>query len=196
MRAVQDLLTVNEWSRPGRKLLEVKAIIFHWVGNPGTTAKENRDYFESRKNGNLGYGSAHLIIDLDGSVLECIPEDEVAYHVGSAKPDPDSRKIYTDWARKTFGKYAEYPEANSPNNCTLGIEMCHTDWAGHFTDATLRTASELALCYCKAYGLDPMTQIGTHHGVVGWKDCPRLWTTHPELFEQFRRDILSDLVNS
>lgn len=184
-----DLLSINEWSRPGRKLATVLAVIFHWVGNPGTSAKFNRDYFESRKSGNEGYGSAHLIIDLDGSVIECIPEDEVAYHVGTDQVDPASGRIYTDWARSTFREYAEHPNTNSPNNCSLGVEMCHTDRDGHFTNATLETAAELAVKYCTTYHLDPMKQIGTHHLVVGWKDCPRLWTNEPALLTEFRRKV-------
>ena len=189
MNATRDLLTINEWSRAGRKLCEVLGIIYHWVGNPGTSAKANRDYFESRKTGNLDYGSAHLIIDVDGSVIQCIPDDEVAYHVGTDKADPASGGIYTDWARRVFGQYALFPATNSPNNCTLGIEMCHLDWDGHFTDATLETAAQLGAVYCRAYNLDPLTRIGTHHGTVGWKDCPRLWTVHPDLFDEFLLEV-------
>lgn len=189
MKIERDLLTVNEWSRPGRKLVEVLGIIFHWVGNPETSAQMNRDYFESRKNGKLGYGSAHAVIDMDGGVVQTIPDDEVAYHVGSAQLDPMSGRVYTDWARARFGRFAKFPEANSPNNCTIGIEMCHIDWAGHFTSETIKTATDLAVTYCAAYKLDPFTQIGTHFGTVGWKKCPRLWSNQPELLKDFRVEV-------
>jgi N-acetylmuramoyl-L-alanine amidase len=36
--------------------------------------------------------------------------------------------------------------------------------------------------------------IGTHNRVVGWKDCPRLWTRYPEKFEAFKKDVASLLV--
>lgn len=108
---------------------------------------------------------AHFLFDAH-------PEFEVAYHVGSAETDPVSGKIYTDWARDLFGKNALFPEANSPNNCTIGIEICHIDWDGNFTPATLDTAAEVGACYCRAYNLDPIMRTGTHNLTVGWKDCP------------------------
>ena len=40
------LLSVNEYSRPGDPLEEVKGIVVHYTANPGTTARQNRDYFE------------------------------------------------------------------------------------------------------------------------------------------------------
>ena len=46
----QNLLTANINSRPGIALEKVKGIVVHYTANPGTSAKANRDYFESRKN--------------------------------------------------------------------------------------------------------------------------------------------------
>ena len=46
-----DLLTVNPWSRPGTPLEKIDGIVIHYVGNPGTTAKANRNYFESLSSG-------------------------------------------------------------------------------------------------------------------------------------------------
>ena len=46
----QNLLTANINSRPGITLEKVKGIVVHYTANPGTSAKANRDYFESRKN--------------------------------------------------------------------------------------------------------------------------------------------------
>lgn len=45
----QQFLTVNPYSRPGTKLAAVNSIVVHYIGNPGTTAQQNRDYFESLK---------------------------------------------------------------------------------------------------------------------------------------------------
>ena len=41
-----QLLTVNEYSRPGIALEKVNGIVIHYTGNPGTTAMQNRNYFE------------------------------------------------------------------------------------------------------------------------------------------------------
>ena len=45
-----QLLTVNEWSRPGIKVDSIDKVIVHYLGNPETTAQQNHDYFESLKN--------------------------------------------------------------------------------------------------------------------------------------------------
>jgi hypothetical protein len=100
-------------------------------------ALTTRNYFEAPKNGRNGYGSAHYIIDFDGTILRCIPDSEVAYHCGSSTPDPVSHKIYTDWAREHFGEYAVNYKCYSPNNCTIGIELCTLDNEGSFTPNTL-----------------------------------------------------------
>ena len=44
-----QLLSVNDWSRPGIKVDAIKKIVVHYLGNPETSAQENRDYFESLK---------------------------------------------------------------------------------------------------------------------------------------------------
>ena len=41
-----DLIRVNENSRPGLKLETVRNIVIHYVGNPGSSAKANRNYFD------------------------------------------------------------------------------------------------------------------------------------------------------
>ena len=61
----KDFLTLNRYSRPGKKRNGVKAIEVHWVANPGTSAKFNRDYFELRKGGKLSFGSTHYSIRYD-----------------------------------------------------------------------------------------------------------------------------------
>lgn len=191
MKIIDNLLTVNLFSRPGRFRSEVQALIIHWTAVPWQSAREVRNFFESRKGGGLGYGSAHYIVDMDGSIIRCIPEIEIAFHVGSDQTDPASGKIYTDWARAKFGEHATNPETMSPNACTLGIEMCPTDDAGNFTVQTLDAATELAADICRRLALNPLQDIGTHHLVVGWKDCPRLWVNHPDLFVTFKQAVLN-----
>ena len=43
----QELLPINPYSRPGEALEEVNGVVVHYVGNPGTTAQQNRSYFEN-----------------------------------------------------------------------------------------------------------------------------------------------------
>lgn len=190
MQIIHDFLTINEYSRPGKKLREVLGVVLHWTANPAANAKENRDFFENKKTGLGGYASAHYIVDQNGLIVATIPEYEIAYHTGSSQKDPQSKKVYTDEARARFGRYAT--ESNSPNNCTLGVELCPTDNAGNFSDATIAAAAELCADICKRYKL-PAAALTTHHNVVGWKDCPKLWTARPALFEAFRATV-ADLM--
>lgn len=56
-------------SRNGLYLEDVKNIVIHYVGNPGTSAKNNRDYFA-----NIGTRvNAHFVVGLDGEIIQCIP---------------------------------------------------------------------------------------------------------------------------
>jgi N-acetylmuramoyl-L-alanine amidase len=192
MKIVKQFLSENEYSHPGKKLAEKRAVILHWVGVGGQKASSVWNYFEhnyTRKT----YGSAHYCIDLNGDVYQFIPDDHVAYHCGSSREDPQSKSIYTDWARQVFGKYAEYPADNSPNNAAIGIEMCVLDADGNFSPETLQSATELTAYLCNTYQI-PIERVGTHKLVVGWKDCPLLWTKYPDKFEKFKEEV-SALLN-
>ena len=186
MQIIHDFLTVNDYSRPAKKLKDIRAVVLHWTANPKANAKENRDFFESKKTGTGGYASAHYIIEQNGIIYAAVPEDEVAYHTGSSQIDPKSKKIYTDEARKRFGDYAS--EKSSPNNCTIGVELCPLDNEGHFSDATIAAAVELCADILTRYGLTAK-DLTTHHDVVGWKDCPRLWVNKPALFKAFKTSV-------
>ncbi len=182
MNTERHLLTKNPFSRPGKALQEVKAIVLHWVNNPSTSAMQNRNYFESLKNqkftGEEVYTSAHFIIGIDGKIIQCLPTDEMAYHVGA--------KLYTPEAVSRLGHY--------PNNCTIGIELCHPKADGEFTEETLGSAISVAAILCKAFELDPEKNIWTHHQVTG-KDCPKWFVNHPEQFEKFKSDVRLSMEN-
>jgi N-acetylmuramoyl-L-alanine amidase len=177
MNVQRDLLTVNPFSRPGKKLAGVKALVIHWTANAGSTAKRNRDYFESLKGQSLSdpavrYASAHFIVGIEGEAVQCIPTEEMAYHAGAKK--------YTPEALGVLGHY--------PNNCTIGIELCHPAADGHFTGETLRAAAELCALLCVQFGIDPERDIWTHHGVTG-KNCPKRFVDRPGDFEQFKTRV-------
>jgi N-acetylmuramoyl-L-alanine amidase len=146
------------------------------------------DFFENTCPRDKHYSSAHYIVDINGDILHAVPDNEVAYHCGSEKIDPASGRIYTDWARAKFGRYAENPDINSPNNVTLGIEMCVLDAQGNISPETLGAAAELVAKLIKDNRLT-LDDIGTHNKMVGWKDCPRLWTVHPDKFDEFRGNV-------
>ena len=53
----------------GEKLTAVRGIVIHYVGNPGSTAQGNRDYFDSPTT----EVSSHFIVGLEGEILQCLP---------------------------------------------------------------------------------------------------------------------------
>lgn len=120
---VVDLLDINEYSRPGYALDEVKGIVIHYTANPGTTAKQNRDYFNGLQYSHETNASAHFVIGLDGEIVQCIPCNEVAY------------------------------ASNSRNYDTIAIECCHPDATGEFTNATRETLVHLVAWLVGRYDL-------------------------------------------
>ena len=96
----------------------------------------------------------------------------MAYHVGADK--------YTPFALDRLGPY--------PNNCTIGIELCHLDREGRFTAETLDKAAILCTSLCDRYDLEPEGAITTHHAITG-KHCPRWFVRHPAALEEFRHAV-------
>lgn len=83
----EDFLTVNEYSRPGDPLESVKNIFVHYTANPGTSAAQNKSYFEWLKDTHETSASAHFIIGYEGEIIQCVPLDEIAYAVQSRNGD-------------------------------------------------------------------------------------------------------------
>lgn len=65
----QQIIDVDGDSRRGVYLEDIKNIVIHYVGNPGTTAQQNRDYFDNPSS----EVSSHFVIGLDGEIIQCIP---------------------------------------------------------------------------------------------------------------------------
>ena len=187
MKIIEKFMTVNQYSRPGRRLAGCKAVILHYVGIPNQRALTVWNYFANDCPRNKHYSSTQYIIDLNGDVYHTMPDDEVAYHCGSSAIDPVSGRIYTDWARSKFGFYASDPTKASPNFCTIGIELCF-DKQGTFTSETLDAAVELVEKLLTENNLTT-EDIGHHKMVVGWKDCPLPWVKNPDQFEKFKNRV-------
>ena len=77
-------LSKNQYSRPGNALVQVKGIVIHYVANAGSSAVDNRNYYESLKDGTQNAAeSSHFIIGLEGELVQCIPLSEVACASGA-----------------------------------------------------------------------------------------------------------------
>lgn len=130
-------LTPNKYSRPQIPLEKITKIAVHYIGNPNTSALANRNYFNSLANTHTTYASSHYIVGLDGEIIQCIPENEIAYCT------------------------------NQANNYSISIENCHPKADGKFTDETLKSLIELCADLCKRYNLNPQKDIIRHFDVTG-----------------------------
>lgn len=121
----EEFLTVNSFSRPGLALTtNPQYIVIHYTANPGSTAMQNRNYFENLKDTQETYASAQFVIGLEGEIVQCIPCDEMAYC------------------------------SNSLNEICISIEMCHPDETGNFNDATYNNCVYLVAHLMNYYHLD------------------------------------------
>lgn len=67
-----QLIHKHTTARTGIRLSDIKNIVIHYVGNPNTTAQNNRDYFDKWDT----TVSSHFIVGLDGEIIQCVPLHE------------------------------------------------------------------------------------------------------------------------
>lgn len=65
----EQIIYKHNTARTGQPLSEVKNIVLHYVGNPGTSAQNNRDYYNKPDT----EVSSHFIVGLNGEIIQCIP---------------------------------------------------------------------------------------------------------------------------
>ncbi len=65
-------IPVDGTSRRGEQLQDIRSIVIHYVGNPGTTARQNRDWYANPQS----EVSSHFLVGLEGEVIQCIPLNE------------------------------------------------------------------------------------------------------------------------
>ena len=159
----EQLLTVNAKSRPGEHCTGIDYIVIHYLANPGTTAQQNRDYFESLKdfvdNDDYYSMSANYIVGIDGEIIQCVPDGEIAY------------------------------ASNEANQYSISIENCHPSKSGQFTEATYQSLVHLTAYLSDLYGLD-REHIIRHYDVTG-KPCPLYYVVHENKWEKFRDDVMA-----
>ena len=119
-----DLLPLNPFSRPGDPLQEINGVVIHYVGNPGTSAQANRNYFANLSLTAETYASSHFVVGLAGEVVQCVPLSEISYC------------------------------SNSRNDDTIAIEVCHPDESGQFSPETLESVERLTAWLCAQFDLD------------------------------------------
>jgi N-acetylmuramoyl-L-alanine amidase CwlA len=120
----QDFLTPNEYSRPQTPLYGIDGVVIHYTANPGTTAANNRSYFEGLATTHATSASSHYVIGLEGEVIQCIPLTEISY------------------------------ASNDRNEDTVAIECCISDETGKFNDATYSSTVALTAALCVQFDLE------------------------------------------
>ncbi len=119
-----NYLTPNSYSRPQKKLRRINGIVVHYTANPGTTAENNRNYFENLKDTMETSVSSHFVIGLEGEIVQCIPLTEISY------------------------------ASNNRNDDTISIECCHPDKTGKFNQTTYKSLVSLVAALCSEFELD------------------------------------------
>ena len=84
-----QLVSRGNPSRTGKRLEGPADIVVHYVGNPGTTAQQNRNYYNNR-NSDV---SSHFLVGLDGEIILCIPLNERSAATGSRNTDTISIEV-------------------------------------------------------------------------------------------------------
>ena len=118
-----ELLSQNPHSRPGFRTERIRGIVIHYTANPGSTAMQNRNYFEGLKDTGLTDASSHFIVGLEGEIVQCVPTNEVAY------------------------------ASNNRNSDTISIETCHWNEDGAYTEETYESMVQLTAWLCKKFDL-------------------------------------------
>lgn len=155
-----QLLDPTPYSRPGTPLEKINGIVVHYTANPGTTAQQNRNYFNNlaKQNGESATSvSSHFIIGLDGEIIQCIPLSEISY------------------------------ASNDRNGDTVSIECCHPDSSGKFTDATYQSLVRLSAWLESQLDLRERSII-RHYDVTG-KLCPLYYVENESEWNQFKEDV-------
>lgn len=124
--AIEEMfLTPNEYSRPGEPLPEVTELFVHYTANAGTSARQNRSYFENLGTTGETSASAHFVIGFEGEIIQCLPLDEIGYAV------------------------------KEHNYNSISIECCYLQEDGKFEDATYQSLIELLGWLMNEYDLGP-----------------------------------------
>lgn len=155
----------NKFGRPGTPLT-AKKIAIHYTGKADVEGLKTVSYFNNvvangyKVNGKYIYASSHYVIDLDGTIYQLIPTNEICY------------------------------ATNSANSYAIAIEVTTTGSDNHYTDATYKSMVHLCAWLCQYKGLNCKTDIITHTDVVGksYKLCPIYMVKNPDKMAQFKLD--------
>lgn len=173
-KVIEQYLTISRFNRPGVKLNTVKGIVVHYTANANANAEQNIKFWERRKDGTLGYGAAHFVVDSNETRI-AVPINELAYHVGANEYKKD--------ALDRLGSY--------PNNSTIGVELCNINDAGGFHAQTEESGAELIANLLYTHNLT-INDLWRHYDITG-KICPKIFVENEESYHKFKDKVKSYL---
>ena len=113
----------NADSRPGINTNTITGVVIHYTANPGSSAQDNRDYFNGLQDSHETKASSNFVVGLDGEIIQCVPTWEVAY------------------------------ASNDRNYDSVSIEVCHPDETGRFTKESYESLVQLTAWLCVKFDL-------------------------------------------
>ena len=84
-----QLINFHTTARTGKNLADIKNIVIHYVGNPDTSAQNNRDYFNKIDT----RVSSHFVVGLEGEVIQCVPIYEMSAASNNRNKDTISIEV-------------------------------------------------------------------------------------------------------
>ena len=165
---IEKLITTNsKFARPALRIggdyyhmKPIKGIVLHWTANyrKGADALANARYFENQRE---RYCSAHYIVD-DKHVVQIIPDNEVAYHVGGEN--------YTYQGKEFLIREQQGQRIRNltPNWSLLGVELCVNE--GGDWEKTISNAAVLCRHLLEKHKLSTF-DLYRHYDITG-KICP------------------------
>lgn len=128
MNITDRIIPVNKFNRPGTKCAP-KKICVHYTGNAGSSAAAGAAYQLNVAKGVFAaqgqsvWTSSQYIVGLNGEVIRCVPDDEMAY------------------------------AAANNNRGVIHIEVCHPDKSGEFTAEAIAALGELVRGLMQKYSI-------------------------------------------
>lgn len=180
-----DLIPKGVGVRNGKRLTDCRGLVIHWIGAPQAKAEVIRRNFERQTTG------AHYVIDWnDGHIIQCVPEDEVCYHVGA--------NTYTTTKQGICGN------AN-PNWYLVGIECCigdrsiPADYAAAGRYLELGRPSEVQYAALVAFAADFLKRHNLtvdnlyRHYDITHKVCHVWFVKDKARWAQFKADVRAEM---
>lgn len=137
-----------EFSHGPKGAQHQKYIVLHDTEGDGDGASVV-NYWDSNNRG----VAAHFIVNKDGSIVQCVPMDEIAHHAGFGNTGHNAEYGVTDESRDdkvgttSIGSWAaDY----GMNSYSVGIEIVHVGGSGDYPKAQLEALDAL-IAYIDAY---------------------------------------------